>query len=163
MWLGLGSNLGDRAATLRWGVGELNERGMVVDCVSPVYETVPQGVEDQPAFLNAACRVRTDLMPPDALRVAKAVEADAGRVDGPRGGPRPLDVDILAWDGGVWDTPDLVIPHPRLWERRFALVPLMDVAPGLTLPDGARVADLLAALSAVDQPVTPTREVLTLS
>lgn len=162
MWLGLGSNLGDRAATLRWSVGELTRRGLVIEAVSRVYETAPQGVEDQPAFLNAACRARTTLMPPDALHVAKDVEAAAGRVEGPHWGPRPLDVDILAWDGGEWSAPDLAIPHPRLRERRFALLPLVEVDPDLVLPGGDRIADLLAAIPGADQPVEATAEALPL-
>ncbi len=153
MWLGLGSNLGERADALRWALDELSIRGLIVQAVSGAYETAPQGVEDQPEFLNAACRVSTGLGPRDALLVVKEIEADAGRVDGPRWGPRPLDIDILAWDAGTWDDSDLQVPHPRLHERRFALQPLVEVEPLMVLPDGRAVADLLAAIPAHEQPV----------
>lgn len=154
MWLGLGANLGEPAEALRWAIRRLGDEGVVVEAVSSLYASAPQGVEDQPEFTNAACRVRTDLDPPAVLALAKELEAEAGRVDGPRWGPRPLDIDILAWDGGTWDDPDLVIPHPRLHERRFALQPLVEVDPDLALPSGERIADLLAAIPSDDQPVS---------
>ena len=153
-WLGLGANLGEPAEALRWAIRRLGDDGAVVEAVSALYVTAPQGVEDQPEFTNAACRVSTDLDPPAVLALAKELEAEAGRVDGPRWGPRPLDIDILAWDGGTWDDPDLVIPHPRLHERRFALQPLLEVDPDLALPSGERIADLLAAIPTGDQPVS---------
>ena len=154
MWLGLGSNLGDRADALAWAVRRLGEEGLAVQAVSSLYATAPQGVEDQPEFLNAACRVSTHLDPPAMLALAKALEAEAGRVDGPRWGPRPLDIDILAWDGGAWTAPDLVIPHERLSQRRFALQPLVEVDPDLTLPTGARIDAVLEAIPPDAQPVT---------
>ena len=153
-WLGLGSNLGDRADALRWAVDRLADEGVAVQAVSSLYATAPQGVEDQPEFLNAACRVATDLDPPGMLALAKRLEAEAGRVDGPRWGPRPLDIDILAWDGGAWQAPDLVVPHERLRERRFALQPLVEVEPDLVLPSGERIAALLDAIPPDDQPVS---------
>lgn len=153
MWLGLGSNLGDRADALGWALRRLGEEGVEVQAVSSLYATAPQGVEDQPEFMNAACRVATDLDPPGMLALAKRLEAEAGRVDGPRWGPRPLDIDLLAWDGGTWDAPDLAIPHPRLHERRFALQPLVEVDPHLVLPSGESIADLLAAIPSDEQPV----------
>lgn len=153
MWLGLGANLGEPAEALRWAIRRLGDEGVVVEAVSSLYASAPQGVEDQPEFTNAACRVRTDLDPPAVLALAKELEAEAGRVDGPRWGPRPLDIDILAWDGGTWDDPDLVIPHPRLHERRFALQPLVEVDPDLALPSGERIDALLAAIPSDEQPV----------
>lgn len=153
MWLGLGSNLGDRADALRWAIDRLVDEEVEVQAVSSLYATAPQGVEDQPEFLNAACRVATRLDPPGMLALAKRLEAEAGRVDGPRWGPRPLDIDLLAWDGGAWDAPDLVVPHERLHERRFALQPLVEVDPDLVLPSGARIAGLLAAIPPDEQPV----------
>lgn len=152
-WLGLGSNLGERADALAWALRRLDEDGVDVQAVSSLYATAPQGVEDQPEFLNAACRVHAALDPPALLALAKALEAEAGRVEGPRWGPRPLDIDILAWGAGAWKTPDLVIPHERLAERRFALQPLVEVDPDLVLPAGARIADLLAAIPPASQPV----------
>ncbi|MBM3664733.1 MAG: 2-amino-4-hydroxy-6-hydroxymethyldihydropteridine diphosphokinase [Actinobacteria bacterium] len=154
MWLGLGSNLGDRADALRWAIGRLADEGVEVQAVSSLYATAPQGVEDQPEFLNAACRVATDLDPPGMLALAKRLEAEAGRVDGPRWGPRPLDIDILAWDGGACQAADLTVPHERLHERRFVLQPLVEVDPGLVLPSGERIAALLDAIPEAEQPVT---------
>ena len=154
MWLGLGANLGEPAEALRWAIRRLGDEGVVVEAVSSLYASAPQGVEDQPEFTNAACRVRTDLDPPAVLALAKELEAEAGRVDGPRWGPRPLDIDILAWDGGAWQAPDLVVPHERLRERRFALQPLVEVEPDLVLPSGERIAALLDAIPPDDQPVS---------
>lgn len=153
MWLGLGSNLGERADALAWALRRLRDEGVEVQAVSSLYATAPQGVEDQPEFLNAACRVNTPLDPPGMLALAKALEAEAGRVEGPRWGPRPLDIDILAWGGGEWAAPDLTIPHERLAERRFALQPLVEVDPLLVLPDGRPIADLLTAIAPASQPV----------
>ncbi|MFM8828094.1 MAG: 2-amino-4-hydroxy-6-hydroxymethyldihydropteridine diphosphokinase [Actinomycetota bacterium] len=152
-WLGLGSNLGDRADALRWAIDRLADEGVEVQAVSSLYATAPQGVEDQPEFLNAACRVATELDPPGMLALAKRLEAEAGRVEGPRWGPRPLDIDILAWDGGTWQAPDLIVPHERLHERRFALQPLVEVDPDLVLPSGERIADLLDSIPPDDQAV----------
>ncbi len=154
IWLGLGANEGDRQGSLRQGLRRLMEGGVAVEAVSGLYATAPQGVTDQPGFLNAACRVRTSLGPRAVLALAKRLEAEAGRGHGPRWAPRPLDIDLLVWAGGEWNTPDLVIPHPRLHERRFALVPLVEVDPGLVLPSGARIADLLARIPPDSQPVT---------
>ncbi len=154
MWLGLGANLGDRAGALRRAVAELDGRGARVEAVSGLYATAPHGVADQPEFLNAACRVRTALDPPALLALAKAIEVAAGRAPGPRWGPRPLDIDILVWDGGGWHAPDLVIPHAHLADRRFALVPLVEIAPDLVLPDGTLISDLLAALAGSGPPVS---------
>jgi len=158
-WLGLGSNLGDRAEALQAAIDALAGEGVVVQAVSAVYETAPQDVVDQPAFLNAAAMAVSDLDPPGVLAAAKRVEARAGRdAAGPRYGPRPIDVDLLVWDGGAVATsdPDLVIPHARLAERRFALVPLLEVEPDLILPGGAPIAALAAAIGADAQPVTRT-------
>ena len=101
-WLGLGANLGDRLAALRAAVDALGARGVTVDAVSHIYETAPREVAGQPAFLNAACRVRTDLDPPALLALIKGIERDLGRVAGPRYGPRAIDVDLLLWEGGEW-------------------------------------------------------------
>ena len=121
--------------------------------MSGVYETAPRDVQDQPSFLNAACRAGSDLDPPDLLAVLKRIERELGRVAGPRFGPRAIDLDVLLWDGGVWGDDALVVPHPRLTERRFAMVPLLDVDPDLAMPDGAAIRDLAAALDAGEQDV----------
>jgi 2-amino-4-hydroxy-6-hydroxymethyldihydropteridine diphosphokinase len=161
-WLGLGANLGDRRAALEAALAGLVGAGIAVEAVSPAYETAPRGVVDQPAFLNAAARVSTDLAPEALLRAAKALERELGREPGPRWGPRAIDCDLLLWDGGAHDAGDLLtIPHPRLAERRFALLPLLDLDPGLALPDGRRLADLLAAIPPEEQPARRLAEPLT--
>ena len=125
-----------------------------MEAVSPIYETAPRDLADQPAFLNAACRVRTALDPPALLDLIKGIERDLGRVAGPRFGPRAIDLDILLWEGGGWCDPSLQVPHPRLSERRFALVPVLDLDPDLMLAGEALVA-VEARLDRGDQPVTP--------
>ncbi len=121
--------------------------------MSHPFETAPRELIDQPVFLNAAARVASSLSPPEFLREAKAIERGLGRdPGGVRFGPREIDCDLLLWEGGEWRDADLEIPHPRLAERRFALLPLLDIDPDLTLPDGRRLADLEAALDAGEQP-----------
>ena len=150
----MGANLGDRLDTLRAAVDALGALGVTVEAVSKIYETAPREVVDQPAFLNAACRIRTDLDPPALLALVKSIERDLGRVTGPRYGPRAIDIDILLWDGGAWHDQHLEVPHPRLSERRFALVPALDLDPDLTLA-GEAMADVEARLDRGDQPVSP--------
>jgi 2-amino-4-hydroxy-6-hydroxymethyldihydropteridine diphosphokinase len=124
--LALGSNLGDRRAHLQRAVDSLPD---VVD-VSPVYETDPVGgPPGQGAYLNAVVRPHTALSPHPLLVAAHRAEAAAHRRREQRWGPRTLDVDVLWVDGETVDTPELVVPHPRMWERGFVLVPLADVAP----------------------------------
>ncbi len=133
VYLGLGSNTGNREANLRAALTRL--RPLVqVDAVSSLYETEPIGLKDQRPFLNAVARVSTGLRPVALLRLAKAIEDDLGRRPGPVGGPRPIDVDILLMGDIVLATDDLVVPHPRLAERAFVLVPLAELAPGLIPP-----------------------------
>lgn len=125
-FLGLGSNLGDREATLRDAVAALPD----VVAVSPVYETEPVGgPPGQPRYLNLVVELRTALSPRDLLDLAHALEQAAGRVRVERDGPRTLDVDVLLVGDLTVDEPDLVVPHPRLHERRFVVRPLADIAP----------------------------------
>ena len=140
-------------ATLNGAVDELRERGVIVEAVSRIYETAPREVEDQPPFLNAACRIRTHLDPPALLALIKGIERDLGRVAGPRYGPRAIDLDILVWEGGEWHDPALDVPHPRLSERRFALVPVLDLDPDLVLGNEP-LAQVEARLDRDDQPVS---------
>jgi 2-amino-4-hydroxy-6-hydroxymethyldihydropteridine diphosphokinase len=147
-YLGLGSNVGDRDAHLRAALELLGEHGVSVEAVSSAYETEPVGeILDQPDFLNAAARVRTSLEPEELLDVCKAIEVEQGRMlAGPRHGPRPLDLDLLLLGDVELRTERLTLPHPQVTERRFVLVPLLELDPELTLPDGTRLADALAAL-----------------
>jgi 2-amino-4-hydroxy-6-hydroxymethyldihydropteridine diphosphokinase len=149
-YLGLGSNVGDSAGHLRAALSLLGERGVEVDAVSSTYVTEPVGeVLDQPDFLNAASRVRTDLEPEALLDACKAVEAERGRAfEAPRHSPRPLDIDLLLLGDLELRTERLTLPHPEVRSRRFVLVPLLELDPELTLPDGTRLADALAALPA---------------
>ncbi len=147
-YLGLGSNVGDAAGHLRAAVELLPARGVAVERVSSVYATEPVGeILDQPDFLNAAVAVSTDLEPEQLLDACKAVEAERGRdFSGPRHGPRPLDVDLLLLGDLELVTDRLTLPHPETRSRRFVLVPLLELDPELTLPDGTRLSDCLAAL-----------------
>lgn len=127
-FIGLGSNLGDRRGYLRNAVAALPD----VVAVSPVYETAPVGgPPGQDAFLNCVVELDTELTARDLLDVCRRLEANAERVRTERWGPRTLDVDVLWVDGETVDEPDLTVPHPRMWERAFVLVPLHDLAPDL--------------------------------
>jgi 2-amino-4-hydroxy-6-hydroxymethyldihydropteridine diphosphokinase len=149
--LGLGSNLGDRRAQLQAAVDALAQRGVVAVASSSTYETDPVGeVLDQPAFLNACLAVETMLEPEALLDAVKDAERAQGRVtEGPdyvRHGPRPIDVDVLLHGGGAHVSERLTVPHPGLLQRRFVLIPLLELDFGLATPDGTRLADALAAL-----------------
>jgi 2-amino-4-hydroxy-6-hydroxymethyldihydropteridine diphosphokinase len=148
-YLGLGSNVGDRESHLRAAVELLRERGVEVEAVSSTYETEPVGeVLDQPDFLNAAIRIRTDLEPEDLLDVCKEVEVACGRaLDAPRHSPRPLDVDLLLLGDLELSTDRLTLPHPEVTSRRFVLAPLLELDTELALPDGTRLASALDVLS----------------
>jgi 2-amino-4-hydroxy-6-hydroxymethyldihydropteridine diphosphokinase len=144
-YVGMGANLGDREGTIRRAVELLAASGAVrVVAVSTLRETEPWGVTDQPPFVNGACAVETALSARELLDLLLAVERALGRVrGGERWGPRTLDLDLLLYGGDVIDEPGLTVPHPRLAERRFVLEPLAELDPGLELPDGRGVADLL--------------------
>lgn len=141
-YLGLGSNLGDRDAHLKQAVTALGSAGVAVETASPVYETDPVGYDAQGPFLNQVIRVSTDLSPDALLMAAKQIESELGRTPTVRNGPRPIDIDILLYGDHRQNEEQLTIPHPRLAERAFVLVPLRDIAPDLTLPDGSNIADL---------------------
>jgi len=134
-FIGLGSNLGERRVEIARAVSALREHGDVI-AVSPLYETEPVGgPEDQPPYVNAVVELRTYASPHELLERCRALEAAAHRVRTVRFGPRTLDADVLLVDGVVVDEPELQVPHPRMWERRFVLAPLGDLAPGLVPPD----------------------------
>ena len=129
-FLGLGSNLGDRAQHLADAIAAIPD----VVAVSPTYETDPVGGPEQGPYLNVVVELDTDLTPRQLLEVSRAREEAAARVRTERWGPRTLDVDVLLVGDLVVDEPDLQVPHPRLWERAFVLIPLADLAPDL-VPD----------------------------
>ncbi len=147
-YLGLGSNVGDRAAHLRAALAELPAHGAEVEAVSSAYETEPVGeVLDQPDFLNAAVRIRTELEPEPLLEVCKAIEVEQGRMlAAGRHSPRPLDIDLLLLGDLELSTERLTLPHPEVTSRRFVLAPLLELDPDLSLPDGTRLANALATL-----------------
>lgn len=132
-YIALGSNLGNRAANLRTAVERMSAR-LVVRRESHLYETAPWGYTDQPAFLNMAIEAATSLGPEALLAFLKNIEKEMGREATFRNGPRLIDLDILFYDELVLDTPPLEIPHPRLHERAFVLVPMADLAPELVHP-----------------------------
>jgi 2-amino-4-hydroxy-6-hydroxymethyldihydropteridine diphosphokinase len=148
-FLALGSNLGDRLGHLRRAVGLLNEvDGVRVVRSSRVYETAPVG-PPQPDYLNAVIEVESTLAPRDLLRACLGVEQAMGRVREERWGPRVIDVDVLTYDDERIDEPDLVVPHPRMHERAFVLVPLLELTADPMLPGGAHMADVRLADDAV--------------
>jgi 2-amino-4-hydroxy-6-hydroxymethyldihydropteridine diphosphokinase len=147
-YVGLGANLGERERTLRTAIDRLGEDPEIdVLGVSRFRETAPVGFEDQPPFINAAVQMRTPLTARELLDRLLAVERTLGRTrDGPRFGPRTVDLDLLVFGDAVIDEPGLTVPHPRLAERLFALEPLADLDPRLVVPGRGRVDTLLAAL-----------------
>jgi 2-amino-4-hydroxy-6-hydroxymethyldihydropteridine diphosphokinase len=146
--IGLGANLGDREATIRAALERLDgEEGIEVVRVSSLRETDPVGYEDQPPFLNGVAELDTELAPGELLERLLAVERDLGRVrQGPRYGPRTIDLDLLLYGDALVDEPGLEIPHPRMTERRFVLEPLAELDPERVVPGRGRVRDLLAGL-----------------
>jgi 2-amino-4-hydroxy-6-hydroxymethyldihydropteridine diphosphokinase len=147
--IGLGSNLGERGASLELGAAGLAEFGSIVGR-SFVYETAPVG-PPQPHFLNAAVRLRTELAPGQLMAALLEIERRAGRERRERWGPRTLDLDLLWIRGRCVQEPSLVVPHPRLHERAFALLPLLDVAPDAADPrTGQAYAAIAATLDGAD-------------
>lgn len=147
-WIGLGANLGDPVATLNTALERLDrvERTHLT-AVSRFYRTPPWGDTDQPDFINAVAAVDTGLSAGALLEALHAIEANLGRVRGDRRwGPRRVDLDLLVFGDARIESPEVVVPHPRIPERAFVLVPLDAVAPGLTIPGQGRVDALLAAL-----------------
>ena len=148
VYLGLGSNLGDRAAMLQAAIGELHSQEMSVLRLSPVYETEPTDLPGQRWFLNLVAEVRTALFPLQLLARIGKIEQRLGRRRLVPKGPRSIDIDILLYGNFVIHTSSLVIPHERLTERRFVLVPLLELAPDLRDPVSRRpLRDLLGAVA----------------
>jgi len=148
-YLGLGSNLGKREENLCQALALLSQR-VSLEAVSSVYETEPVPIlnrdKEQPLFLNLACRITTDLPPEDLLRLAKDIEVRMSRVpSSQRNSPRPIDIDILLYNSTVVQTQHLTIPHPRLKERAFVLIPLAEIAPHLIHPGLGKAMARLAS------------------
>jgi len=157
--LALGGNVGDVRGTLRRAIAVLCD-GVEVRLLarSSDYRTPPWGVEDQPPFINLCIQVATGLAPRDLLARALRVERAFGRdrANEQRWGPRPLDIDLIAYDDVTLDGPDLILPHPRLFERAFVLVPLAEIAPDRRIA-GVRIADALTRVDAAGIERLPKR------
>lgn len=147
IYLALGSNLGDRRSNLETAIGRLSPEARVIQ-LSSIYQTPPWGYEDQPPFLNMVVKVETRLTPENLLKFIKNLEIEMGRKGSFRNGPRLIDLDILLYGKLVSVQPGLVIPHPRLHERAFVLVPLAEIAPDLVHP--VMKVTILELLSRVD-------------
>lgn len=151
VFLGLGSNLGDREKNLEQAQARLGSF-LKIARVSSIYETEPVGIKEQPWFLNMVISGTTALNPVDLLRSVKKIETEMGRTEGLRFGPRPIDIDILIYDRLIELSPALTIPHPRLHERAFVLTPLSEIAPDFVHPRlRLRIRDLAARLESPEQ------------
>ncbi len=145
-YIGLGSNIGDSKATLEAAVQVFAEFGAVT-AQSSWYKTAPVGYENQPWFFNGVVELETDCTPHDLIVRLQQIEHQFGKNTPFRDGPRTIDLDILLYDDRIINTPDLIIPHPRMHERAFVLVPLYEIAPALVHPTSKKtIAELLAAL-----------------
>ena len=154
--LSLGSNLGDSAAYIRRALELLRDGGAMPEALSRLYLTEPQGVVGQPDFLNLAVTVDTALEPERLLRLCLDTEQSLGRVRTERWGPRTIDIDVLLIGARVVDTPQLVVPHPRMHERRFVLEPLCELVPDQIHPVlGKSVSQLLSVPAVLNQRVKP--------
>lgn len=145
VYLSLGSNIGNREGYLKKALYELSKRSMVIKSVSPIYETEPIGYKEQGKFLNIAILVETKLSPHELLNTINSVENSLGRERIIRWGPRTIDIDILLYGAKSLNDNDLIIPHQRMWERAFVLIPLKDINPNIT-KDGVKVEELINAL-----------------
>lgn len=149
VYLALGTNLGDRPANLKQAIASLTPQ-LEVKLKSQVYETPPWGVENQPKFLNQVIKAQTYLDPEPLLKHLKRLEVALGRIPSVPNGPRLIDIDILFYDDLVMDKPSIVIPHPRLQERGFVLLPLMEIAPNLVHPVSKKTVRELAELCSTE-------------
>ncbi len=149
VYLGLGSNLGNRQDNLNRALDFLSQR-LRIGKVSSIYDTEPVGSINQPRFLNLVCQVYTSLTPVGLLALAKGIESKLGRVPAKSNASRPIDIDILFYGDQVIETPELIIPHPRLAERAFVLIPLAEIVPELVHPvSGKTIKELKKEVSGV--------------
>jgi 2-amino-4-hydroxy-6-hydroxymethyldihydropteridine diphosphokinase len=149
-YLCLGSNLGVREKNLTQALQLLSQK-VNLEKVSSIYETEPVGYKEQPLFLNLVCRITTDLNPGELLHLAKTIENKMGRIPNFRNSPRPIDIDILFYNDKIIRTQNLTIPHPRLADRAFVLIPLAELAPDLIHPElGKSIAELADSLKGCD-------------
>jgi len=149
VYLGLGSNMGNRQGNLDRALDFLSQR-LRIEQVSSIYDTEPIGNIEQPRFLNLVCQVYTRLAPGELLTLAKGIELKLGRALAKSNAPRPIDIDILFYGNQVIKTPELVIPHPRLAERAFVLTPMAEIAPDLVHPVSSKtIKQLLKEITEV--------------
>ena len=158
VYLGLGSNMWQPRQNLQQAVGLLSQKVTIL-AISPLYDTAPVGNKNQSRFLNAVCKGKTSLSPEGLLSFVKGIEKDMGRLTAPPNSPRPIDIDILFYSRQVISNKELKIPHPRLVERAFVLVPLADIAPGLRHPVLHRtIKKLLQQLPRTSGDVVPAKQ-----
>lgn len=153
-YLGLGSNMGDREAQIEAAlkaIGVLPSTRVLR--ASPLYESAPWGPVEQPNYLNMVVEVETGLDPRALLEGCKEIERKQGRLDGERWGPRPIDIDILLYGDETLKFSGLKVPHPRMWARRFVLLPLADLRPDLAAPDGRPIEEILGDVHIAEQGV----------
>jgi len=157
VYLSLGSNLGDRRANLKKALQLLGD-SVEVTSVSSVYDTEPVGVGEQPRFVNLMCRVNTDMGPAQLLSFIKGIEAGMGRDLSLRDAPRIIDIDIIFYGDTIIESPELIIPHPRMRERAFVLVPFAEIAPEVVHPvSGERIDELAGEVGGRDRVVKERR------
>jgi 2-amino-4-hydroxy-6-hydroxymethyldihydropteridine diphosphokinase len=162
IYLSLGSNLGDRALQIKKALKQLEEEGVRIAKRSSMYETEPVEYHKQGWFLNCAVEAETELTPKQLLRVVRNIEKELGRKRVIRSGPRTLDIDILIYDDVLMRGEELEIPHPRMGQRRFVLIPMAEIAPSLRHPElHLTMAQLLAATPDRSQVLPWPREVRT--
>lgn len=150
VFIGIGSNVGDRKANCKNSIKKMREMGIVIKNESSMYETEPWGVKDQPKFINMVVEAETDLSPKELLETLKKIEKDMGRKDTTKWGPRIIDLDILFYNDKVIDLEDLKIPHPLLHKREFVLMPLSEIAGKKIHPLlNKRVSEILEDLKGV--------------
>lgn len=158
VFLGIGTNLGQRRLNLQRAISGM-AAGVTITAVSPLYETPPWGMTEQPHFLNLCLAGRTSLSPPALLAFAKNLEVEMGRQPAERWGPRLIDIDLLFYDNLVIDDEHVTVPHPRLHERAFVLAPLADIAPYFVHPlRGLTVMQMAAAVDMVGVEQRPDRQ-----